>query len=140
MSLHPTEETPALLAAARRVARFMETLADEGLAGAFAPTDVVIVENFPPFVFAGPGAVERWAAAFRLHVHGVHGLRHAFEEPFEAVVSGERAYLSLPTTWTGVEQGRAFTERGGWAFALVRVDGAWRVCGYGWAPTARVEG
>ena len=54
-----------------------------------------------------------------------------------AAVTGDRAYLSMPTTWTGVEQGRAFTESGGWAFALVREDGAWRVCGYGWAPTAR---
>ncbi len=98
------------------------------------------MENFPPFVFQGPGAVARWAAAFRSHVGNVRDLRHAFDEPFEAVVDGDRAYLSLPTTWTGVEQGRPFTERGGWAFALVREGGAWRVCGYGWAPTARAPG
>lgn len=140
MSIQAKEETPALLVAARRVARFMETLADEDLAGAFAATDVVIVENFSPFVFQGPGAVARWAAAFRSHVSGVGDLRCAFDEPFEAVVDGDRAYLSLPTTWKGVEQGRPFTERGGWAFALVREDGAWRVCGYGWAPTVRVPG
>ncbi len=137
MSIHATGETPPLVAAAGRVARFMETLDDVDLAGAFASTGVAIVENFSPFIFDGPGAVERWAAAFRLHIRGVHRLRHAFAEPFEAAVTGDRAYLSMPTTWTGVEQGRAFTESGGWAFALVREDGAWRVCGYGWAPTAR---
>jgi hypothetical protein len=139
MSIHATGETLALVAASRRVARFMETLDDVDLAGAFASTGVVIVENFSPFIFDGPGAVERWVAAFRFHIHGVHHLRAAFAEPFEAVVAGDRAYLSLPTTWTGVEQGRAFTERGGWAFALVREGGAWRVCGYGWAPTSRVD-
>jgi hypothetical protein len=140
MTLDATKEVPALVAGARRVARFMETLDDAGLAGAFASTDVVIVENFPPFVFHGAGAVERWAAAFRAHIRDLGELRHVFDAPFEAVVSGERAYLSLPTTWTGMAQGRAFTERGGWAFALVQEGGAWRVGGYGWAPTSRADG
>lgn len=72
-----------LVAAARRVARFMETLDGADRAGVFSGGPVAIVENFAPFVFAG---------------------------------------------------------RGGWAFALVRERGDWRVAGYGWAPTGRVDG
>jgi len=139
MSTPSPAELLALVAAARRVARFMESRDDADLAGTFATTGVVIVENFAPFVFEGPGAVQRWAAGFRAHVAGVDGLRHGFDEPFEAVLGGDRAYLSLPTTWTGVERGRAFTERGGWAFVLAREEEAWRVAGYGWAPTTRID-
>jgi hypothetical protein len=133
------EETVGLVAAAGRIARFMETLDDADLAGAFAASGVAIVENFPPFLFDGPGAVERWAAAFRIHVRHVVELSHSFAAPFEAVISGERAYLSVPTTWSGVERGRAFIEQGGWAFALVREAGEWRVSGYGWSPTSRID-
>jgi hypothetical protein len=46
-------ELPALVAAAERVARFMETLDDADREGAFA-RDVVIMENFPPHVFSAP--------------------------------------------------------------------------------------
>jgi hypothetical protein len=139
MSAPAPQELQLLVAAARRVARFMESRAEADLAGTFAASGVVIVENFAPFVFEGPDAVERWAAGFRAHVAGVEGLRHGFDEPFEAVVAGDRAYLSLPTTWTGVERGREFTESGGWAFVLVREGETWRVAGYGWAPTTRID-
>lgn len=134
------QETAPLVEAARRVARFMETRDDAAREGAFASGGVVIVESFAPFLFTGPGAVDRWAGAFRRHVRHVTGLRHAFDPPFEPVVDGDRAWLSLPTTWTGVERGVPFVERGGWSFALVREQGSWRVAGYGWAPTGRHDG
>jgi hypothetical protein len=127
-------ELPALVAAAERVARFMETLDDADREGAFA-RDVVIVENFPPHVFSGPEAVRRWADGFRAHVRGATGLRHAFGAPIDASVSGDRAYLSIPTTWTFEAGGERFTETGGWAFVMVRRGGTWLVGAYGWAPT-----
>jgi hypothetical protein len=136
----PRDERSHLVAAATRVARFMETLDDADLAGTFAGSGVVIVESFAPFLFAGPGALERWARGFRDHVRHVRELRHRLEEPFEVVVRGDRAYLSVATTWTGIEGGRPFTERGAWAFAMIREDDAWRVAGYGWAPTGRTDG
>jgi hypothetical protein len=127
-------ELPALLAAAERLARFMETLDDADREGAFAD-DVIIVENFPPHVFSGRDAARRWADGFRAHVRGATGLRHAFGTPLDASVSGDRAYLSIHTTWTFQAGGEQFTETGGWAFVMARHGGAWRVGAYGWAPT-----
>jgi hypothetical protein len=128
-------ELPALLAAAERVARFMETLDEAHLRDAFAE-EVFLVENFPPHVFTGPEAVRRWADGFRTHVRGTTGLRHAFGTPLDARVGGDRAYLSIPTTWTFEAGGDRFTETGGWAFVMVRRAGTWRVGAYGWAPTS----
>jgi hypothetical protein len=42
----------------------------------------------------------------------------------------------LPTQWTGVQDGKAFTEHGGWSFLLTREDGAWRIKAYGWSVTS----
>ena len=57
---------PEMLAAAARIARFMETLDDGALEGVFAD-HVTIIENFAPHIFSGDGAVARWAAGFRAH-------------------------------------------------------------------------
>jgi hypothetical protein len=50
-------------------------------------------------------------------------------------VDGDLVFLSLPTNWTGVSNGRRFDEDGGWAFVLVKQQGEWRVRNYGWAVT-----
>jgi hypothetical protein len=124
----------ALMPAIERVARFLETRDDTHLS-AFAARDVAILENFAPFLFAGPDAVARWAAAMRVHLHAITDLEHRFGPPQDVSVGADLAYLSLPTHWTGVVGGRPFDEDGGWAFVLVREGEEWRVRNYGWAVT-----
>jgi hypothetical protein len=124
-----------MLAAATRVARMLEAGDTSPAADAFARSGVVIVENFAPFVFDGPGAVERWASGMAAHLAGLTGLRHEFSPAQDFRMAGELAYFSLPTTWRGATGGRAFTETGGWSFVLAREAGDWRVRAYGWAVT-----
>jgi hypothetical protein len=123
-----------MMAAIERVARFIETR-DDHLLATFAARDVAILENFAPFLFVGPDAVARWAAAMRGHLRDITELEHRFGPPQNFGVSDGLAFLSLPTHWTGAIAGRAFDEDGGWAFVLVREDDEWRVRNYGWAVT-----
>jgi hypothetical protein len=127
---------PAMLAAAERVAQFIETGGETPVDAIFATGDVTIVENFAPYIFEGPGAVAGWSAGMRGHLTATSNLRHAFGPAYDFSRSGERVYFSLPTTWRGTSGGKAFTENGGWSFVLVQQGGAWRVRGYGWAVTA----
>jgi hypothetical protein len=120
-----------------RVARFLETR-DETHLSAFAARDVVILENFAPYLFAGPDSVARWAAAMRAHVSAITDLEHRFGSPQDLKVGDELAYLSLPTHWEGVVGGRPFREDGGWAFVLVREGDQWLVRNYAWAVTRLV--
>ncbi|MHB8528526.1 MAG: hypothetical protein ACYC8V_03330 [Caulobacteraceae bacterium] len=133
----PAGEQPEaeMIAAAEAVARFIETGDGAFLDRAFGQGEATIVENFAPFLFEGPGAVEIWAEAMRGHVRDLSDLSHRFGPAFDFVRAGERVSFSLPTTWRGVAGGKAFIETGGWAFVLARESGAWRVRAYGWAVT-----
>lgn len=125
----------SMIAAAGRVAAIIESGGLASPKDAFADRDVTIIENFPPYVFEGAGAVERWSDRMRAHLAGVTGLVHAFGPAQDFSRSGDDVYFSLPTTWRGVARGRPFVEHGGWAFVLTRQRGEWRVRGYGWAVT-----
>jgi len=124
----------AMMAAIEKIARFIAR-GDESDLSAFADAGVVIVENFAPHLFTGPDAVTRWAKAMRHHTAALDLLEHSFGPAQDFGVTGERAFLSLPTHWRGSKDGQRFGEDGGWAFVLERRAGEWRVLGYGWAVT-----
>ena len=124
-----------IMAPIERVARFMETLDSRFLNDTFADGKVVLIENFPPYVFEGDDAVARWAKGFAEHAKNIEGLRHSFGDPHDFQQEGELAFLSLPTTWQGKIGASSFIETGGWAFVLVKHARGWRVRSYGWAVT-----
>ena len=125
----------AMMAPIERVAEFIGSGGVGSPAEAFAGSDVTILENFAPFLFSGPAAVEAWALGMRDHLRGVATLRHQFGHPHNFSRAGDLAFLSLPTQWSGVVDGRAFTERGGWCFVLTKQTPEWRIRNYGWAVT-----
>jgi hypothetical protein len=125
-----------IMAPIERIVRFMETLDSQFLNDSFAGGEVVLIENFPPYVFEGGDAVARWATGFAEHAKNIRDLRHSFGDPHDFHQDGELAFLSLPTTWRGTIGARSFIETGGWAFVLVKHAGSWRVRNYGWAVTS----
>lgn len=141
-----TDKQPsaAMMAPVTQLATFMSRLPPGEHATAFAKRGVCIVENFAPFVFCGANAVARWEAGFRAHVSDLTELAAAFGAAHDFNTSGNRAYFSLPTTWTGLASGKHFEERGAWAFVLQKTrggaqDAEWRILGYGWGVTAYTE-
>ncbi len=101
----------------------------------FAERDVAIIENFAPYRFDGARAVDAWAAGMRAHREFTADLHHTFGPPQDYGLTGNQAFFSLPTTWTGTFRGTAFVETGGWAFVLTKQSNGWRVQSYGWAVT-----
>lgn len=128
---------PAMMVPVRAITDFMRTLDARDLAGVFAD-DVVIVENFAPFVFRGPDAVAAWRSGFAGHARdgGLADLVIRFGRAQDFSQDGDRAFFTLPAKWTGTSQGRGFDEDGGWAFVLDRQGARWRVACYAWVVTA----
>jgi hypothetical protein len=130
----PTDKPDAeMMAPVDKLARFIEGGAVGVPDGIFADKDVVIVENFAPFLFTGPDALDDWAAGMHAHLEGVTELGHGFGEACDFSRSGDTAYFSLPTAWRGINRGEPFAESGGWALVLTKESGVWRLLAYGWA-------
>jgi hypothetical protein len=123
------------------LAQFMAQLPAGRHATMFAARGVTIVENYAPYIFSGADAVAAWEAGFRQHAGAdeLSELKVRFGPARDFSVQGERAYLSLPTTWTGRTHGTRFEEHGAWAFVLSRRAGQWKVLGYGWGVTRYSE-
>ena len=124
----------AMMTPVRGIASFMATLDAAHLDNVFEE-DVLIVENFAPYIFQGADAVVRWQIGFREHAATLSSLKVAFGAPQDFSQTGDTAYFALQTTWTGHSRGKAFEEDGGWAFVLSRYGEAWRIASYAWAVT-----
>ena len=119
------------------VARFMALGEDKGLEDVFAADGVVIVENFPPFLFDGPRAFDLWRRGFNAHARllDLDSLSFEIGHAQDFVRHDDRAFFTLPVRWRGNALGRPFDEKGGWSFVLVRRDRRWRILSYAWGVT-----
>jgi len=119
----------AMLAVVEKLAGFIAGGGRDLPADLLVP-DVVIVENFAPFLFRD-GAV--WAAAMQDHLAEASDLSWQFGPPQDFSRDGGTVYFALPTIWSGYNRGVPFVETGGWALVLQETAEGWRLAGYGWA-------
>jgi hypothetical protein len=135
------QPTPAMMEPVHALVTFMSTLRRGEQPTMFARRGLCIVENFAPYLFCGLRAAENWSAAFRAHAaqDQLSEMAATFGEAQDFNPSGKRVYFSLPTTWTGLAQGRRFEEHGAWSFVLEQDDAGWRIVGYGWGVTTHSE-
>jgi hypothetical protein len=129
------EPDSEMMAPVHDVVGFMQSLDPGRIGEAFAERDVIVVENFAPYLFCGDGAVKRYADGFAEHGAALSELRAEFGPAADFAQSGDRAFFTLPTTWTGVDGGRRFVETGAWTFVLVREQTRWRIACYAWGVT-----
>ena len=127
-----TQPPEDMLVLVHAITRFIASGDDAVLNGVFA-RDVTIIENFPPHIFRGPGAVADWRAGMLAHTRSLSEFAYTFGTAQDLSVTGDLAYFVLPVTWTGKLRGRPFEEHGGKSFVLKKEDGRWRIACYAWA-------
>lgn len=89
----------------------------------------VIVDEFEPYLWSGPGSVQRWAADYMRDAEkrGISGGRMDYAAPIQATSNGTSAYLVLPTTYSFIQNGRKMASKANMTFIMTRRDTIWKI-------------
>jgi ketosteroid isomerase-like protein len=108
---------------------------DMKAAASVCTDETIIIDNFPPHEWHGTGACTKWAgdlAAF-LKDNGITDGLVTILKPRHVDVTGDRAYVVVPTAFKFKMKGKPVTQAGQLTVALQKVGDAWRMTGWAWA-------
>lgn len=105
-----------------------------GLAACASPASVI--DEFPPHEWQGPAACANWANAYAADAkkNGVTDGIVTLGTPWHVDVTGDRAYVVVPATYTYKQSGKPVAEHGSiFTVALRKTAAGWRITGWAWA-------
>lgn len=94
-----------------------------------------IVDEFPPYHWQGNACAD-WANDFEAFnkQNGITEPIATLGKPRHVDITGDRAYVVVPATFTFKQHGKRVTESGSMlTVALQKVDAAWRMTGWAWS-------
>ena len=97
--------------------------------------DAAVIDDLPPFEWHGPGACSRWqkdAEAFDKQ-EGATDTAGTMGDPQQFVISGDRAYVVLPTTFAFTQKGKRVKEAATSTLVLHKTAVGWRITAWTWA-------
>ena len=95
-----------------------------------------IIDEFPPHEWHGDGACKRWMDDYvsNAKANGITDGLVTLGTPSHVDVTGDRAYVVIPSTYTWKQKGVAMREDGSaFAFAMHKEKDGWRFTGWSWA-------
>lgn len=105
-------------------------------AAAACDSPAAIIDDFPPHEWQGPTACADWARAFAAanKAAGTTQGHVTLLTPWHVSVTGDRAYVVVPTRYTYKTRGVPQTEAGSiYTLALRKLPAGWRITGWAWA-------
>jgi ketosteroid isomerase-like protein len=107
---------------------------DEAKAVAACADDASVVDDIPPFEWHGPSACSRWQKDFDAYVQseGLTDVTGTIGNPGHLIISGDRAYAVVPTTFAFTQQGKPVKHNATTTFALHKTAGGWRITAWTW--------
>jgi hypothetical protein len=109
---------------------------DKDAMNAACAAQASIIDEFPPHAWQGATACADWWNDNEAFVkkNGITDKNIALRQPSHTEITGDRAYVVVPTTLTYKQHGKPGTEAGEvWTFALQKVSAGWRITGWAWA-------
>jgi ketosteroid isomerase-like protein len=95
----------------------------------------LIIDDFPPHAWAGAGATAKW-----LHDYDSYAKRNGITEgtvtlgkPRHIDVTGNDAYVVVPTEFSLKKKGEPVKETGLMTLVLHKEGGGWRIAAWSWA-------
>lgn len=99
-------------------------------------TEPTIIDEFPPYAWHGTGACAAWVKDYNSFAKkfDVTDEVMALGKPTHVDVTGDRAYMVIPTDYTFKQKGKPGKETGSeFTFVMQKVGAAWKVAGWAWA-------
>ena len=108
-----------------------------GAAGtvAICAEDGAIIDDIPPFEWHGPGACSRWQKDNDAYLkkQGISDETFAIANPQQLIISGDRAYVVLPTTYAFTQKGKRVRVTATSTLVLNKTAAGWRITAWTWA-------
>jgi ketosteroid isomerase-like protein len=95
-----------------------------------------IIDEFPPHEWHGAGACSTWANDFDADAkkNGITDTVVTLGTPRHVDITGDRAYVVVPTNYTYKQKGKPMKEIGStMTLSLQKVAAGWRITGWAWA-------
>jgi ketosteroid isomerase-like protein len=99
-------------------------------------TQASIIDEFPPHEWEGPNACEGWATdqAADSKRNGITNSIVTLGAPWYVSVTGSRAYVVVPATYTYKANGKPQSEHDSiFTVALRKLAAGWRITGWAWS-------
>jgi ketosteroid isomerase-like protein len=94
----------------------------------------VIIDEVGPHLWTGPKAFAGWLADLAKSdaVEGKTDGQVALSAPTREVVSGDRAYVIVPSTYSFKQKGRTLRETAQMTFVLTKFSSDWKIAAWTW--------
>lgn len=109
--------------------------ADEAKAVATCAEDAAVIDDVPPFEWHGPGACSRWQRDYDAYLKkaGATDAAGTIGSPRHLIISADRAYVVVPTTFAFTRKGKRVSQIATATFALRKTAAGWRITAWTWA-------
>ena len=97
-----------------------------------------ITDDFAPFVWDGPQAIDGWSSAFRarLQQRGMTGVHLVARDSSHLAISSSMAFAPVPVVYSYSRMhASAWQESGILVFGLEISQSGWKIVSMAWAPT-----
>ena len=94
----------------------------------------VIIDEVGPHLWTGPKAFAGWLADLTKSeaAEGKTEGQVALSAPTREVVSGDSAYVIVPSTYSFKQKGKTFRETAQMTFVLTKVPSGWKIAAWTW--------
>jgi ketosteroid isomerase-like protein len=109
---------------------------DANAEAALCTSPASILDDFAPHTWQGPTACADWASGYETWAKQNHVTagRVIIAKPWHVDITGDRAYVVVPTTFAYKEQGKSVVQTGSvWTVVLVKAAAGWRITAWAWA-------
>lgn len=102
------------------------------------PAGAVIVDELPPYVWTGATAFSDWGASFAKDAaaRGLTEPNVTIGAPTREEVTGDRAYVIVPATYSFKQKGVAMREAAQMTFTLAKTEAGWKITSWTWTGPA----